>query len=196
MRRSPPLSHVAGFVAVNDTLPFPTAVGAEMQTRTSGDNGMLVTFGGEKFHCVAAEPDATFLHVAVNDGRREVAFETAVLGRLRGGYRVFQMRSTLGTRIEICFLFVHISFGIDVRNQWLTARQLRLRGAETDSRRSRDDQSRYIEELRQQIALQRQTIQDLEEKSSGTALTERQDGHGSLPILGNLRCSSSGGLST
>ena len=44
-------------------------------------------------HCLASEPEQTFLRVAVLDHTEdekgtEVAFETAVLGRLRPGYRV------------------------------------------------------------------------------------------------------------
>eukprot|EP00966_Prymnesium_polylepis_P265734 6138896-Prymnesium_polylepis.4 len=37
------------------------------------------------------------------------------------------MRSLLGTRIELCVLFVQIIFGSGERNQWQTARQLRLK---------------------------------------------------------------------
>ena len=44
-------------------------------------------------HPVAAEPLATFLHIAVADGRHEVAYD--VLGRLRRGFRIFQLRSPL-----------------------------------------------------------------------------------------------------
>jgi hypothetical protein len=53
-----------------------------------------------KVHCVAAEPYATFLSVNVSDGPNEVAYESAVLGRLRRGYRVFMLRSVLGTRMS------------------------------------------------------------------------------------------------
>jgi hypothetical protein len=73
-------------------------------------------------HCVAAEPYATFLRVGVSTGRHEVAYGTAVLGRLRGGYRILQMRGPLGTRIELCYLFVQVSFGTE-RHLWATSRQ-------------------------------------------------------------------------
>eukprot|EP00966_Prymnesium_polylepis_P169216 3912751-Prymnesium_polylepis.1 len=66
---------------------------------------------GALVHCAAAEPHATFLRIGVIDGRQEVAYETAVLGRLRCGYRVLQLRGGLGTRIELAYLFVRISLG-------------------------------------------------------------------------------------
>eukprot|EP00966_Prymnesium_polylepis_P053487 1236752-Prymnesium_polylepis.3 len=74
-------------------------------------------------HCVAAEPHATFLHIAVTQGRQQVAYASAVLGRLRRGYRIFQMRSNLGTRIELCYLFVRIRIS-SVHNLWATPRQV------------------------------------------------------------------------
>ena len=93
----------------------------------------------QNIHCVAAEPHATIVRVSVTDGGQEVAYETAVLGRLRGGYRVLQMRSVLGTRIELCYLLVKISFGSEP-NLWATPRQLRMqhlsKAARTQTRRS------------------------------------------------------------
>jgi hypothetical protein len=79
----------------------------------------------QDIHCVAAEPHAVFLRVGIADGGHEVAFETAVLGRLRGGFRIFQLRGLLGTRIELAYLFVRISFGSKVMNLWPTPRQVR-----------------------------------------------------------------------
>jgi|EP00966_Prymnesium_polylepis_P204323 hypothetical protein len=52
---------------------------------------------------------AVFLHIAVNGSGHEVAFESAVLGRLRHGLRVFLLRGSLGTRIELCYLFAQIT---------------------------------------------------------------------------------------
>ena len=76
------------------------------------------THVARQVHCLAAEPHETFLRVAVEDeDDDEVAFETAVLGRLRPGYRVLQLRSRLGTRIELCYLFVRISRG-EEDHQW------------------------------------------------------------------------------
>jgi len=85
-----------------------------------------VPMNGVCVHCFAAEPLATFIRVGVADGRREVAYETAVLGRLRHGYRVVQMRSAvLGTRIELCCLFVNVKFGMQ-RSVFYTPRQMRM----------------------------------------------------------------------
>jgi hypothetical protein len=83
---------------------------------------MNATFDDE-IHCVAAEPHATLLHLSVIDRMQEVATKTAVLGRLRGGYRILQLKSLLGTRIELAYLFVRISFEAEV-NLWPTPRQV------------------------------------------------------------------------
>ena len=109
---------------MGSTLPLPQTPETELTTPAVESNGMNAAFG-ETIHCVAAEPHATFLRVSVIDGGQDVAYETAVLGRLRPGYRVFQLRGMLGTRIELCYLFVRISFGSEP-NLWPTARQLRV----------------------------------------------------------------------
>eukprot|EP00966_Prymnesium_polylepis_P257476 5948095-Prymnesium_polylepis.1 len=83
---------------------------------------MNASFGNAVVHLVAAEPGATFLRIGVTDLGQEVAFATAILGRLRRGYRVLELRNLLGTKIELCFLFVQISFGSE-RNLWPTPRQ-------------------------------------------------------------------------
>ena len=110
----------AGFSAVSDSLPMPKGAKAEI-VLAPRDGGMNVEFG-DILHCVAAEPHATFLRVGIVDGRREVAYEIAVLGRLKRGFRVLQMRSCLGTRIELCCLLVRISFGSEL-NKWASPRQ-------------------------------------------------------------------------
>ena len=79
----------------------------------------------ESLHCVAAEPHATFLRVGVLEGKVERAYESMVLGRLRRGYRVIQLRGSLGTRIELNYLFVLVSFGTEV-NVWMTPTQMRM----------------------------------------------------------------------
>ena len=99
--------------------------GTEVRTPDVTGNGLNAAFG-QVVYCAAAEPLATFLRVSVMDGMQERAFSTAVLGRLRGGYRVLQMRCPLGTRIECCYLFVHVSFSIKP-NLWATTRQARVR---------------------------------------------------------------------
>jgi len=120
------LHPIGGFCTISDKLPLPLRVESEFTTATAVGNGMNAAFG-DVVHCVAAEPQATFLRVSVIDAGQEVCYEICVLGRLKHGFRVLQMRSLLGTRIELCVLFVQIIFGSGERNQWQTARQLRLK---------------------------------------------------------------------
>ena len=123
----------------------------EATTHTVESNGLCAIFK-QRMICLAAEPHATFIRLSVTDNGQEVAYETAVLGRLRRGYRVFWMRSLvsrshifdptisvstlrgtqltgaltparqLGTRIELCYVFVKISFKL-TRNDWAAPRQ-------------------------------------------------------------------------
>ena len=108
------LHPIGGFCAVSKELPLPESTETEASTAPVERNGMNATFRGDAvcasvltnedtgvFHCVAAEPHATFLRVAVTDRGQEVAYESAVLGRLRRGYRVFQMRGPLLSLIHI-----------------------------------------------------------------------------------------------
>mmetsp|Transcript_10776 Transcript_10776/g.28272 ORF Transcript_10776/g.28272 Transcript_10776/m.28272 type:complete len:609 (+) Transcript_10776:1-1827(+) len=114
---------IGGFCGVSKALPLPHTVETECALSLNiKANGMNAVFG-QRLHCVAAEPHATFIRIVVSDAGHEVAFESAVLGRLRRGYRVLQLRSTLGTRIELACLFVHISLGSEL-NIWATPRQL------------------------------------------------------------------------
>ena len=84
--------------------------------------GLLSEFDAQ-LHCVATEPDQTFLRVGVFDGKIEVACEVLVLGRMRCGHRVLQMRHvTTGSRIELCCLFVCISSAKD-SNTWSSDRE-------------------------------------------------------------------------
>ena len=96
---------------------------SECEASTSSLSNGLNANVGKTFHCIAEEPLATFLRVAVTNDRQEVAFEVAVLGRLLHGYRVLQMRSRLGTRIELCFILVKIGFG-DEAHMAMTSRQV------------------------------------------------------------------------
>jgi len=99
------------------------AMNTEISSSEVKRNGMNAAFA-ETVHCVAAEPSATILRICVICEEREMAFATAVLGRLRRGYRIFQLRGRLGTRIELCCLFVHISASSEA-NWWSTPRELR-----------------------------------------------------------------------
>jgi len=118
------LHPIGGFCAISTTLPLPTSNEIETTTNIINGNGMNAKFG-KVIHCVAAEPHATFLRIGVSDARKEVAFETLVLGRLRQGYRVVQLRSLLGTRIELAFLLVRMRLRSET-NVWPAPRQLRL----------------------------------------------------------------------
>eukprot|EP00966_Prymnesium_polylepis_P329241 7384978-Prymnesium_polylepis.1 len=111
------LHPIGGFCALGDALPLPYSVQTEVSLPPA-QSGMNVAMG-KTIHLVAAEPFATILRISVSDRGKEVAHETAVLGRLRGGYRVLQMRGPLGTRIELAFLLVKISFASET-NVWAT----------------------------------------------------------------------------
>ena len=119
---------------------------------TATKNGLNATFAQATLHCLASEPNETFLRVVALDGKEAVAYETAVLGRLRRGYRVFQLRSELGTRIEQCYLLVKISFGREP-NQWPAPSQ-------------RLDQARELAELRSRTEAQSRRITILERAAS------------------------------
>jgi len=129
---------IGGFSAITDKLPIPQNVETEMAL-SPANNGLNASFN-KIVHCIAAEPLTTFFRVGVVDGRQEVAFETGVLGRFRHGYRVFQLRGSLGTRIELCYLFVRIEFGSEI-NLWITPSQIRIQRA-----RAQADLSRVIED--------------------------------------------------
>mmetsp|Transcript_40239 Transcript_40239/g.110796 ORF Transcript_40239/g.110796 Transcript_40239/m.110796 type:complete len:545 (+) Transcript_40239:2-1636(+) len=111
---------IGGICALSTTLQLPEKIETEVSLPLR-DNGMNAVFD-EEVHCLATEPFATFVRVAVLDQDREVAYATAVLGRLRKGYRVLLLRSPLGTRIELCYLFVRITFG-SAANVWLSPMQ-------------------------------------------------------------------------
>ena len=127
------VAHAPGFCCVSDVLPLPQNVTSELvlQPEIEVSSGLNAAFN-KRAHCVAAEPQHTFLRFDVIDCGREVAFETAVLGRLQRGYRVFQMRGAHGTRIELCFVFVHISFGQEP-HLWASPRQVRLQAKQRAS---------------------------------------------------------------
>mmetsp|Transcript_7865 Transcript_7865/g.13688 ORF Transcript_7865/g.13688 Transcript_7865/m.13688 type:complete len:132 (+) Transcript_7865:119-514(+) len=97
---------------------------------------------GETVHCIAAEPDATLVRVCVVESGYDLAYETAVLARLRCGYRVLQLRSALGTRLELCYVLVHVSVTQEP-NRFPNARQLQQMQFSVNARRksfSRDSE--------------------------------------------------------
>jgi hypothetical protein len=103
-------------------LPLPEITETEISVSPE-DNGMNAAYGGDTIHCCAAEPHATFLRVGVVEAGLEIAYEIAVLGRLHHGYRILRLRNLLGTRIELCYLFVKITFASDP-NLWASPRQV------------------------------------------------------------------------
>jgi len=122
---------VGGFCAVTSSISQLPAqqkdVPTEYQTPRVRKNGLNAQFG-QTVHCLAAERHQTFLRIAVTVDQRskrdhEVAFEICVLGNLRRGYRVFRLRGALGTRIELSYLLVKVSFGVEP-NRWKNARDL------------------------------------------------------------------------
>ena len=115
---------VGGFCTLTETLPPPPNVKTELRSTSAVEarGGMNASFNAT-IHCIVSEPRTTFLRLAVTDRGQEVAYEAAILGRLRRGYRVLQMRSRHGTRIELCYVLVHIRFERQP-NDWLTPRQV------------------------------------------------------------------------
>mmetsp|Transcript_1998 Transcript_1998/g.5040 ORF Transcript_1998/g.5040 Transcript_1998/m.5040 type:complete len:1003 (+) Transcript_1998:348-3356(+) len=158
---------IGGFSAVGESLPLPRSAKTEVSLAPR-DGGMHVAFG-QTLHCIAAEPHATFLRIGIVDSRREVAYEIAVLGRLRRGYRVLQMRSALGTRIELCRLFVRISFGSEL-NKWASPRQ----------------QEKQLREQHEADLLQRKRIEGLE-AALGTLQERSQTPRNTIRTPGNPR---------
>lgn len=157
------LHTIGGFVAMCGQLPLGPDVpalmfGTQHRTHAVAMNGLNAYFGDE-VHCVAAQPSATFLRIAIEDWDQEVAFETAVLGKLRRGYRVVRLRSLpLATRIDLCYLLVRISFSSETNN-WITAVESRRRNEElieeaTELRRRASRREQEMADLLQRAGLQ------------------------------------------
>ena len=104
---------IGGTALVSRVLP-PPKLGSPPTSLTTPaivGNGLHAVLN-ETVHCLASEPAQTFFRVSVLDRKAEVAYETAVLGRLRSGYRCIELRArSTGTKIELCTLFVHIQMG-------------------------------------------------------------------------------------
>ena len=94
---------------------FTRGAGRAHTTQAVEKSGFNACFSNElPVHCLAAEPRETLLRVGVWDHGTLVAYDTLVLGTLRAGHRCIQLRSRLGTRIELCHLFVHVALGEEV----------------------------------------------------------------------------------
>lgn len=103
--------------------PSSSEICMSLQTPAVDGNGLNAQFDF-LVHCLSAEARETILRLVVLDGDTEVAYETAVLGALRPGYRCFHLRQmTTGTRIELCSLLVHLEFG-EAPHMWHEAEVL------------------------------------------------------------------------
>jgi len=154
------LHPIGGFCAISDVLPIPDTVETELIVPAEEKNAMSILFG-KKVYCIAAEPHTTFLRFAVTDGDEVVAYETAVLAKLRTGYRIVQLRSLLGTRIEIAYLFVKIAL-VDEPNMFSTARQLLISTEQHQNelltlKRKNLEDGQEIVKLREEVAQLRET---------------------------------------
>jgi len=119
---------------------------------------------GTTIHCVAAEPYATFMRIGLTDGgQEEVAYEIACVGRLRRGYRILQLRGTLGTRIELSCIFVRLSCGVEP-NLWLSARHVRLHRSSEGDRMLQHEE--VVERQKETIQSQENTIEQLQSRLS------------------------------
>jgi len=81
----------------------------EFHLQSSSGDGLNSAFG-QTVQFIVAEPNTTFLRFSVTDSGHEVAYQVYVLSRLRSGYRAVQLRGPLGTRIELCYLFIRLKF--------------------------------------------------------------------------------------
>jgi len=117
------LHPIGGFCGVSKVLPPPMNMSTSMTTSAVQGKGLNAQFL-ETVHCFAAEPSTTVFRVEVKCST-QLAYETAVLGRLRCGYRIFQLRGLYGTRIELCYLFVRITMGTTI-NLWNSPRQAQI----------------------------------------------------------------------
>jgi len=156
---------IGGFCAISTSLPLPKSVDTEafLPPRNGGMNAAYQK--DEMVHCLAAEPQAAFLRISLADRGKEVAYETVVLGRLRGGFRVIRMRSMLGTRIELAYLFVRIVFSHEP-NMWPTTRQLRLQNSRRLSVLNQAlDKVAQLEERLQQQGLSRRESDEFDGES-------------------------------
>ena len=109
------LHPIGGYCRVATALPPSPGAGRTHTTQAVDKSGFNACFADElPVHCLAAEPRETLLRVGVWDHGTLVAYDTLVLGALRAGHRCIQLRSRLGTRLELCHLLVHVALGEEV----------------------------------------------------------------------------------
>jgi len=160
------LYSIGGFCGISTELPVPQQNVETEVTLPPTNNGMNAIFDepSATVHCLAAEPYASFVRVGVTDRRHEVAFEVVVLGRLRCGYRVLLLRGLSGTRIELCYLFVHVSMGTEA-NLFISPRQLNIQSAKAQA-----NLTDLIErEVQQRLGEERQTLRATQADSEAVA---------------------------
>jgi len=160
------LHPIGGFCTISTKKPLRENHGTQYDLLPAISGGGMNVAYNQTVHCVAAQPYATFVRVSVTDRGQETAYETAVLGRLRRGYRVFHMRSLLGTRIELCYLFVKISFGTE-RNLWLTPRDVRMLVSQQEQlRESRTSCAGCVDADEQRVTQREAQLSRLTQRSS------------------------------
>jgi len=173
------LHAIGGVCAVSDALPV-AHPSTHLHIASEKGSGLCANYSTKHVHCVAAEPHETFLRVSVLNQGVEMAYETAVLGMMRHGLRVFQLRGALGTRIELCCLLVRIGLSSQP-NVWPSARQLRLQAGEMEAEREtflkknethREAQYAAIERLTKEVELLNERNVDLERQLGERKLSE------------------------
>ena len=131
---------IGGTAQVSRALPPPAgeAVGS-FTTASVAANGLCAVYDDETVYCVATEAAYTILRLSVIDHDHEVAFETMVLSTLKRGYRAVELRSRLGTKIEICTLLVHLdtrTLNDDAAHTEATTQHARAEATEVGPQRS------------------------------------------------------------
>jgi hypothetical protein len=159
------LHSIGGFCALSSSLPVPKSIETEVSLSPLG-HGLSIVYE-KKVHCVAAEPSQTILRVGVTDGGHEIAFETAVLGRLVPDYRVLPLRGRLGARIELFYLLVRITFG-EHKNLWQTSRQLRVQSSTLAKVMAQQEEEFYRRStvLHEEIATLKRSCSSISERES------------------------------
>ena len=113
---------IAGFCAVSKTLPLPASVETETgRLWPLEGNGMNAAFD-QTVHCIAAEPEATFIRVSAHDGnRQEVAYETANSMSTRPAYATHAYTHTNGIPVSHTYRGVRHVWSSDTKETVVVA---------------------------------------------------------------------------
>jgi len=100
---------IGGTAQLSHSLPVDQDGTAALSWTTDvvSGSGLHAVFN-ETVHCLSTMAAYTILRISVIDREVEVAYETVMLGALRRGHRCIELRSRLGTKIELCTLLVHL----------------------------------------------------------------------------------------